>query len=73
MILLWYLCLCLVLAGLALLCRARPALENLWLHLFGVRVRVARPRPPVAPPVSRLPPSRSDHWPTPRVETRPGP
>ncbi len=73
MTLLCLLCVSLVLGGWAVRREARAVFEDLWLHFFGVRIRVHRrpetPRPdrvavPVAPPCP-LPP--------PQVTTRPGP
>ncbi|HWG44008.1 MAG TPA: hypothetical protein VN688_14615 [Gemmataceae bacterium] len=71
MTLFWLLCVCLLLVGLAVCPQVRAALEDLWLHWFGVRQPVPRsserpiPVPPRSPPHDRLPPFR--------VITRAGP
>ena len=72
MTLFWLLCLSLALFGLAFRHHLRGALGNLWLHLFGVRVRAPRPqtRPGAVRPAAPL---RHDFWPPPRVDTRAGP
>ena len=71
MILFSCLCVSVLFIGLALDGRARAALADLWLHLFGVRVRApSRPqaeRPMASQPVA--PPSRYDFLPPPRVTT----
>jgi hypothetical protein len=73
MILFWCLCVSLVLGGLALRREVRAALEDLRLHLFGVRVRVRRVPTGPAPRRRASPPSRHDFCPPPRVVGRAGP
>jgi hypothetical protein len=71
MSLFWWLCLSLVLGGLAFRREVRAALGDLWLAFFGVRVRVSRPRVPALPDRPRHCPH--DFLPPPRVITRAGP
>ena len=72
MILIWCLCVCLVLAGLVFHQRIRAALEEVWLFLFGVPVRVSTRRTLSVPERPVAPPSRLGSVPPPRVVTRPG-
>jgi hypothetical protein len=71
MILFWFLCVCLLLVGLALCTEVRAALGDLWLHCFGVRVRVRRLNRQTGSVAPRSPPH--DRLPPPRVITRSGP
>jgi len=66
------LCVSLVLGGWIVRREVRTALGNLWLHFFGVRVRVLRRQELPAP--DRLAASASPHGfpPPPQVVTRPG-
>jgi hypothetical protein len=60
---------CLMLGGMLYCLPVRATLEKLWLHLFGVRVRVVKGRalPPAKQP--GIPPSRYHQLPPPRVRT----
>jgi hypothetical protein len=72
MTLFWFVCVCLVLCGLAVRREVTAVLEGLRLQIFGVRQRAVRPqRPPQPPPGA----PRPAHYflPPPRVITRPGP
>lgn len=69
--LLVFLCLCLVLGGLAFRHQIRAAVEDLRLTLFGVRVKV--PARPADPSTDRpvVAASRQTFWPPVRVQTWP--
>src|SRR5262249_14966915 len=73
MILFWCLCACLVFGGLLARRPVRTALEELRLHLFGVRVRVPREQSLPAPHRPGPNPSGGEYWPAHRVVTRAGP
>ncbi len=73
MILISFLCVCLMLAGLAFRHTIRTTLEGFRLFLFGVPVRVPVRRPLSAPDRPVASPSRLGSLPPPRVVTRPGP
>jgi len=73
MILFWLQCVGLVLAGLAVRRDAAATMNGLYLHFFGVRVRVACPKRPSYPLRSTVPPPMQHFLPTPRIITRAGP
>jgi hypothetical protein len=80
MILFWCLCVSVLLIGLALDRQVRAALADLWLHLFGARVRAPSRSPLSSPqgngreqrpaaPLPVAPPSRYAPLPPPQVTT----
>lgn len=73
MSLIWCLCVCLVILGLAFRHSVRATLQDLWLHCRGQRVRV--PARTVRPFLDRpvAPPSRQGYWPPTQVSTWVGP
>jgi len=71
MILAVFLCLCLVLGGLALRHQVRAAVEDIRLMLFGVRVKA--PVPPAHPSSDRRVVAASRHGPSPPVRANPWP
>lgn len=73
MTLFWLLCVCLVLAGLAVRREVAAVLNGLRLQVFGVRVRVPSPRRLPEPPRSTVPPPGHYFLPSPRIITRAGP
>jgi hypothetical protein len=73
MILLWCLCVCLLLVGLAIRPLLRDAWEGVRLHLVGERVRVPVRHVVPAPGRPVAPSSRHGSLPPPRVITRSGP
>ncbi len=77
MILFWCLCVSLLFVALTTHRHVRAAVTDLWLHLFGVRVRASSPsrRSPQGKERRQVtnwpfPPSRSSFWPPPQVTTR---
>jgi hypothetical protein len=73
MILFWCLCAWLVFVALLARRQVRAALEELRLHLFGVRVRVRVSKALPTPHRPGHDPSWKDSWPAHRVVTRAGP
>jgi hypothetical protein len=73
MTLIWLLCVCLVLAGLAVRREIAAVLNGLRLRIFGVPVRVPTPRRLPYPPRSAVPPPEHNFLPPPRVVPRAGP